>query len=113
MLVNPIWSILALVAVNGLSILVGLWLARGGRAAVSAPAAPKHRDGKGTDDAVMTLVEEVERLEAARAASLRGEARLAADVGRWKGTGGSNVPPAAASCRRPSAGAVAAGQGGR
>jgi len=50
------------------------------------------------DDGLVELVEEADRLERIEAGRLRGEARLAADLGRWRGRG-EDQPRAAGSCR--------------
>jgi len=69
-----------------------------------AAAAQEAADASGAaveqavDDGLFELVEEAERRERIDAGQLRGEARLAAELGRWRARG-EDRPRAAESCR--------------
>jgi len=91
MIAEPLGWIAGLVALNLLALLGALRLALGRERvartppvdATSAPPCLPEDDERGR--ALRELVGEIDRIEATRVADQRGESRLAADLGRWRG----------------------------
>jgi hypothetical protein len=115
-----VW-IVALAGLNALALLVAAILVFAGP---RAPRTVRERENERTattssseqpaiDLALRELVGEVERIEAAHTGGPRGEARLAAEIGRWRARRGNGRgwPRAAEPCRSRTAADSPASQG--